>query len=254
MAISLNNEKDVYDRAKANETGEVEIFDKIIFPEIIRRKELNAISDCLEVQNPKLVLDLGCGGGWLSKFLTSKGYNVVGIDLSKSLVINARAVCKESSFLIGNCLLLPFKTNSFDMIIGVGILHHLNINSSLKECARILRKGGCVLFMEPNALNPLMAIGRKLLPSEIHTDDEAALHISDIKEAMNYSNMQMSGVRYLFPYSFCVSYLLRMAESDPIISFSKLICPLIDFTEGIIENLYVINKFSGVIMVTGIKG
>ncbi len=59
----------------------------------------------------------------------------------------------------------PFADDSFDVVIGASILHHLELDRALAEIRRVLRPGGCGVFVEPLAHNPLMRLGRLLTPS-----------------------------------------------------------------------------------------
>lgn len=56
----------------------------------------------------------------------------------------------------------PFADDSFDIVIGASILHHLELDRALAEIRRVLRPGGRAVFVEPLARNPLMRIGRLL--------------------------------------------------------------------------------------------
>ena len=53
----------------------------------------------------------------------------------------------------------------------LSIKHHLNLNKSLKELNRILKKGGIMLFAEPMATNPIINIYRKFTPKARSADE-----------------------------------------------------------------------------------
>ena len=249
--MSLKNEIETYNEAIPTDDGEVEIFDKIIFENVIRKREINLILDTVERLKPQKILDFGCGGGWLSKILCQEGYEVVGIDTSEKLVTNAKRINLQSEFMICDCTKLSFKEKSFDMIIGVGILHHLDIHKTLVECHRILNENGHILFMEPNSLNPLMEVGRRLIPSSIHTDDEKAISFKTIDKELKKVGFDSEFVKYLFPYSFCISYFLYKIESHRMFRFSQKISSFIEHSELIFEKMPLINKMGGVIVFTG---
>ena len=216
--MSIKDEMVTYGNAKPTDLGEVEIFDTIIFPNVIRKKELDVIFNLINRLNPERILDYGCGAGWLSKILISNNYNVLGVDICKELIEKSKEINSNNEFFVGDCLNLPFKENKFDLIIGMGIIHHLDCSKALLECHRILKKGGYILFMEPNVLNPPMYLGRKLLPSEIHTMDEKAINPNFIKNKCINCGFTVESINYLFPFSFCISYLFaktncRLAKS-----------------------------------------
>jgi len=55
---------------------------------------------------------------------------------------------------------IPFKDETFDIVYGFGILHHLSdIKRGISEATRVLKKGGCIGFGgENNGLCPLTYI------------------------------------------------------------------------------------------------
>ena len=63
---------------------------------------------------------------------------------------------------------LPFVDESFDLIVCLWVLEHLNNpGATLREVRRVLRPGGHFVFLTPNMRNPLMVMNRigKALPS-----------------------------------------------------------------------------------------
>lgn len=67
---------------------------------------------------------------------------------------------------------LKFDDESFDLIIGFGILHHLEAELALSEIHRVLKPGGRVLLQEPLADNPLLRLFRILTPGARTEDEE----------------------------------------------------------------------------------
>jgi|LGVC01.1.fsa_nt_gb 2-polyprenyl-3-methyl-5-hydroxy-6-metoxy-1,4-benzoquinol methylase len=253
--MTLENEIEMYDGAEvSDDTGEIELWDKVIFPNIIRKREMNIIFNVIASVKPRTILDLGCGGGWLSKILSARGYHTIGIDISASLIKTAtKAAPKSVSFLIGDCMNLPFNNNTFDLIIGMGVLHHLDLDKTLTECHRVLSKNGSMLIMEPNALNPLMAIGRRLVPIGICTKDEKPFVPGTLKNEMVESNFKIQSIEYLFPYSFGVAYISGKIESKTYRKFIKIMLPVIEGSEKVIENIPFIRKMNSTIVVVGAR-
>jgi ubiquinone/menaquinone biosynthesis C-methylase UbiE len=133
----------------------------------------------------KVVLDYGCGPGYLTKYLLESGaVSVTGIDVSDGEIEQARERAEReglsgaSRFLVADAHATGFPDDSFDLIVGDSILHHLDLRIALQEIRRILRPGGRAVFMEPLAHNPLLRIGRALTPTA-RTDDEHPLTTRD---------------------------------------------------------------------------
>lgn len=66
---------------------------------------------------------------------------------------------------------LDFEENSFDVVFGKAILHHLDYAVALDEIKRVLKPGGIMVFMEPLDINPAMRMVRALTPA-LRTPDE----------------------------------------------------------------------------------
>ncbi len=253
--MTLENEIEMYDKAKTSEdSGEIELWDRVIFPYIIRKRELEIIFDVISSKKPRRILDLGCGGGWLSKVLSSNGYQVIGIEISSKLVKVAKNVAPESEgFLIGDCMNLCTKNSSFDLIISMGVLHHLDLDKTLIECHRVLSKNGSILIMEPNAFNPIMAIGRKLVSVDVCTKDEKPILPSTFRSGTVKCSLEILTVQYLFPFSFGFAYLSGKMKIKMFQNFIKIMLPAIEGSEKLIEKIPFISKMGNLIVVVGKK-
>lgn len=75
---------------------------------------------------------------------------------------------------------LNFPDHSFDAVFGAGILHHLNLESALKEVVRVVKPDGLVVFGEPMDLNPVGWAVRKITP-RARTSDERPFRMKDVR-------------------------------------------------------------------------
>ena len=112
------------------------------------------------------VLELGCGTGFLTRELAVAGAQVTAIDISPELLEAARSNCSAANvtFEVQNAYALSYPDESFDLVVGSSILHHLDIGEALRQIYRVLRPGGRMCFTEPNMLNPQIAV-QKNVPS-----------------------------------------------------------------------------------------
>lgn len=88
-------------------------------------KELREVLIKENITPPMKVLDLGCGAGKNTKYLETKGFNVVGIDFSCQALKLAQKAKTKSVLIQGDAARLPFKNKTFDFIIDVGCFHCL---------------------------------------------------------------------------------------------------------------------------------
>ena len=102
----------------------------------------------IDLQNKK-VLDAGCAAGWYSYSLLEKGANVTAADVSEEMVTAAKERLKDrvEVFCIDLEAELPFKDNSFDIILCSLTLHYIkDWNTTFHEFKRVLKPDGCLLY------------------------------------------------------------------------------------------------------------
>ena len=133
----------------------------------------------------KQVLDFGCGtGNFTEKVINFDPRKIVAVDISEEAIKKAKnnpsLNRKNIEYRVENCEDLSLNSDSFDVAYGSGILHHLNLNKSLSELKRILKKDGKIVFIEPMATNPVINLYRKFTPNA-RTSDEHPFRLSDIE-------------------------------------------------------------------------
>ena len=104
-------------------------------------------------------LDVGCGSGTLSRWLSGRGASVIGIDGSPEMVRTAQAAAQSlgsegsiPQFQIANLENLPFSDSSFDGVLCSSVLEYTNEPQlCLNEIARITKPGGTLLVSVPNS-------------------------------------------------------------------------------------------------------
>lgn len=105
-------------------------------------------------QNMRL-LDFGCGPGDNSLRFSRIGFHVTGFDISESNIKNCYTLFEKNKmsergeFLVSVAEKLPFENETFDVVAGIDILHHVDIPKAMLEVRRVLKKGGIAVFREP---------------------------------------------------------------------------------------------------------
>ncbi|BEV11442.1 methyltransferase domain-containing protein [Asticcacaulis sp. DW145] len=126
------------------------------------------------------VLEYGCGDTDVWKQVGPNAKTYVGIDISGAAVSRLEGECDliNTSFHVMDAHKMTFEDESFDLIFGSGIIHHLETEKAAREIARVLRPGGKAIFWEPLGGNPLINAYRFFTP-DARTEDEHPLMARD---------------------------------------------------------------------------
>jgi 2-polyprenyl-6-hydroxyphenyl methylase / 3-demethylubiquinone-9 3-methyltransferase len=95
------------------------------------------------------VLDVGCGGGFLTNALALAGHEAVGIDLSPSSLKIAKMqdTTGKARFIEADALKLPFPDGCFDAVCAMDLLEHVEDPAQvIKEAGRVLKEHGLFFF------------------------------------------------------------------------------------------------------------
>lgn len=169
----------------------------------------------------KKVLDCGCGTGLLTVHLATHGYDAHGIDISEESVkvtlqraktygleplVHAQVMSIENT---------TYPSNSFDLVVGKFVLHHVDVEKAGREIYRVLKPGGHAIFYENSANNKLLMTSRKLLTGrfgipKVSDDIEHPLRRSEIGILRRIFN---GNVRSYYPnfafFKLVDGYILR---------------------------------------------
>ena len=155
------------------------------------------------------ILDYGCGvGPVIEKVIKFNPRKITGIDISEVSISKAKEKFANSNskveLLVGNCENTTFSDRKFDIVYGLGILHHLEFSKCINEISRILKPEGKLLFIEPLGTNPFINFYRKLTPKS-RSKDEHPLVFKDfqiIKSSFKNVNIKYYGFLTLVFFPF----------------------------------------------------
>ncbi len=100
----------------------------------------------------KRTLDLGCGEGRLSRDLKRLGHDVVGVDLSPTMLAAAREADPRIETHLADAAALPFEDGEFDLVLAFMSLQDVDdYGRAIAEAARVLAPGGalCIAIVHP---------------------------------------------------------------------------------------------------------
>jgi ubiquinone/menaquinone biosynthesis C-methylase UbiE len=127
---------------------------------VLRGREKNSqerraqtIEFYLSIDDKDIILDVGCGEGFItSRFL--KANYIVGLDISMDFLMLAKHKIGQSGidFVCADATALPLRTASFDKIATLEVLEHLHKEEQellSNEVNRVLRDQGLLVISVP---------------------------------------------------------------------------------------------------------
>ena len=141
------------------------------------------------------VLDLGCGDGECTTLVASHGARVVAVDISTDLLSRARARLDLDGHAHGvlpvcaSAHALPVGDASVDLVFGMAVLHHLDLETTAREVYRVLKPGGRGIFCEPVRNSRVLAAVRERLPYR-------APDISPFERPLTFAEVEAFGARF----------------------------------------------------------
>jgi ubiquinone/menaquinone biosynthesis C-methylase UbiE len=95
----------------------------------------------LSFPNRRTLLEVGCGTGHFTRWLGRRGLSTFGVDLSDSMLAEARRLGSEA-LVRADARALPFADRSFDLVALIATLEFsAEPRRALRECIRVARQG-----------------------------------------------------------------------------------------------------------------
>ncbi len=148
-----------------------------LYDHVISPKDSDDLMDPLALPAAGWMLDVGGGTGRASARLKDAIDHMVICDLSYSMLEKAKEK-GVTNLVQASSKNLPFSPETFERVMVVDALHHMNDQKdSVEEMLRTLKKGGRILIEEPDIrlfAVKLIALMEKiaLMKSYFHTPDE----------------------------------------------------------------------------------
>jgi SAM-dependent methyltransferase len=148
---------------------------------------LRALGPC----DGKVVLDAGCGEGYLARRFAGRGATAFGIDRSSGLIEAAAAAAGRaagrSRFLVGDLRALPLPAGCFDAVVCNHSLNELrDLRPVFAEFGRVLKPGGVLVVL---MLHPCFYGGRDASGERIEVDTDRYFAARRVEQRFNVSGL-----------------------------------------------------------------
>ena len=196
----------------------------------------------------ELILDLGCGEFVvIERLLTSKGSEVVGIDVNRQALRRAKKIIQSDTYtniylIASSATILPLKSQCIDKITLLETIEHFQYGMEalcLKEASRVLKKGGVLVLSTPRDSNLLInLLDPHWLTGHRHYKPEVVEKLF-AENSFNVNSLLVLGglldrIYYLLylPWHLFWSHLLKR-DKEPPMPFYRILCKLaaIDFSK-----------------------
>ncbi len=144
----------------------------------LTRNFLRTLARTVRVYNPQTILDVGCGEGFTLNYLQKHkiGKRLEGIEYSDDAITLGKKLYPSLTFKKGNIYKLPYKDNSFDLVVCTEVLEHLdNPRKAYKELIRVSKR--FILLSVPN--EPLFKLGNLMRGKDIRRLGNNVEHIQN---------------------------------------------------------------------------
>ncbi len=122
-------------------------------------KILEIFINLLKKHKPKKIIDAGCGAGMPLIDIKKKGFDIIGYDKAKNMVLEAQENLKRNKLSPDLVFYDDFenpkkiKNNSVDCIVGMGAFYYSkNVNKTILNQKKKLKKNGRLIFSARNKL------------------------------------------------------------------------------------------------------
>lgn len=135
----------------------------------------NQLARLAGLAGSELLIDLGCGTGFIIELAEPYYHSIIGIDITPAMISQVDLSSRKVNILQANTESIPLNDNIANVITANSFLHHLyNIRPTAAEAYRLLKAGG-VFYSEED-------------PNSYFWDSIKGLEVVD-KEKKNYSEM-----------------------------------------------------------------
>ena len=207
LTARQQRERDFYSQYSEQHRDEEVVFDPVLGQE---RRPWNSywrtyelVQDVYRGPSQRL-LDFGCGWGNASMCYAHIGYQVSGFDVCEANLEECRrkadryGFSSSTDFSVQAAENLDYPDETFDVVAGLDILHHVEVEAALRQARRVLKPGGIAVFREFVEVPMFDAFRNSRLGIRL-VSNEPSLEAHRTEDEHKLSGEQMRVVSSVFP-------------------------------------------------------
>lgn len=177
---------------------------------IARRRLITLFLRTYSTSRSPRIIDVGCGGGGFLRSLKGFG-KLFGLEYSASGSIYASEK-SDARIVRGSAVALPFRDNSFDALISLDVIEHLDgEEEALKDFSRVLDKDGIIILTVP-AFNLLWS------PRDVMLEHKRRYTVKRLRALLEKAGFKVIRCSYTnafyFPGLLAYSLIKRLFKGD----------------------------------------
>jgi ubiquinone/menaquinone biosynthesis C-methylase UbiE len=158
------------------------------------QRKQRAIATALALLGPaKTILDVPCGTGRFTGYLSAAGLEYTGGDASLAMLTQARTKHESARFAVVDLARLPYPDRAFDVALCIRLMHLVRDRelraSFLRELARVARVGVIVDFRQDKALR--VWLGRARAKLGLRAKPPGALALEKIHAELEAAGLEV---------------------------------------------------------------
>lgn len=215
------------------------------------------------------VLEVGCGTGIYTFEIAKYFKKIVGLDLSRGMlkkakkkIINQNPTSNNINvtFIGGDAENIPFKDSSFDCVMSINMLEHLdNIHKAVEEMKRVVKSDGKIIISIPNGnckfdTKIVQILMKVITPISQRVASDKSISVPYVEEGLTHREITMDHLIELFEeVGIKIEDKVFMGFIPNEIPSSIASNWLLERVEQMLEKIPVIRRWAGVIILCGSK-
>ncbi len=150
----MNSEHNTFDYVShyKKDSEEFDYFEERLEPARDEEKRVRQVILSQIPKNSDLILDVGCGSGWIARHFIPQNKKVISLDISKTNPARVHNIVQSQNHfpIVADSLRLPFKDNMFSCVVASEVIEHtVSPEKFFAELFRVLTKNGRIIISTP---------------------------------------------------------------------------------------------------------